>query len=192
MDPASARAMRRGSLRSLAAMIGSVAPWAVAGVALAFPLYVASNPHRFGPPRLQAVADDATGFAGTGMFASLPPLVDRSAERAADAPASLAPGDGAMARRRSPPAPFLDSKPVGAIARRSFRVRAVAGGSVLVVDAAGARAVAPGERLPSGEWLVRARPDGLLVTRGPLDRGRPSPAQGPRVIVPGDHGRDGG
>ena len=172
------RAMRPVALvGAIALALGARAlPWSLAGASLAFPVFVGLNPERFSPPTLPS-SGSGMERAGTGRFASLAPLIDRSAPRAGEGAAS---GEGgAQARRPPPPSePWLDPRPTGALPR-PYRVRAMAGGAVLIVDGTGARVVRPGGVLPSGERLVRVE-DGRLVTRPPTGA---SPAQGVRANV---------
>lgn len=187
---------------TIAVMIGrwsgraatALAPWAVVGLAVAFPLHVGMNPERFGNARL--VSPLAPGrplsLDGAGGFGSLGPLVDRSPVR----PGTERPTQGGTTQARRPrlvaavePSPDLDYGAVGSIGAR-FRVRAVSGGAVLVVDGRGARVVRAGEALPSGAVLVRVEADGTLVTRPDdvqLDDMRPdSPAQARAASVAPD------
>ena len=149
-----------------------------------FPLYVATNPHRFGPATLASPIDGAAG--GKGMRPSWRPPT-----ATADAP------------------PGLDTRPTGAVAApvpdpdeadrastgprprgipRPFRVIAVAGGAALIEHAGGAEMVRPGDVLPDGRRLIEVRGDGTILTdpADPPVLSPASPAQADTPKLPGE------
>ena len=175
-------------------LVPTLAPWLVAGAALALPIHVVLHPERFGAERLASpLPTGQVGFApGDGRFATLAPLVDRAVRGAGtSAPDGI---DGGTQLRRPP----LQTSPATPVERApptslSYRVRAVAGSAVLVVDRRGAHVVRPGEALPSGERLAFVRPDGTPIVRstvGSVDApAAASPAQGWRAKLSANGGR---
>ena len=167
-----------------------------------FPLFVAFNPHRFGPGTLASPLDGAAR-------PRVPPVDVRPRFGARLAPVRVAgtvpeppPGldarpTGAVGRPESaPPAPRAKTAPRARGRPRPFRVLAVAGGAALIEHAGGVDMVRPGDALPDGRTLRAVRADGTLDARrvtpanspanSPADSSADRPAQAARPIVPPD------
>lgn len=160
-----------GTVLQLAAPAGAL----VAGAG--FPIFVASNPHRFGPERMASPVGGAA-FDREGQLAAtvaddpLPGMLDTRPTGAVAPPAE---GDAPRVRRRS--------REWGA--PRPYGVVAVAGGAALIEHAGGAEMVRPGAVLPDGRRLLAVRADGTLETApvGPVAAARPAQADLPTLPI---------
>ena len=149
------------------ALTAAAMPTLSLAIGAGFPLYVIANPGHFGAGRMASPITGEPAVAPESLAATLPEPV----RRVARAPGALPPGVDPMVTGATPVAELSAPTPptIGPVPvpprPRAYRVIGVAEGAALVVHSLGAEIVRPGEVLPDGRTLLRARPDGSLETR---------------------------